>query len=478
MSVFEGKRNQRIVGLFTALAIGLVGVLVMRFSKAASPATAIEIEGTTLSGVQVVDVNGASGGKAIQFGAATATHYVDPAGNDTGSGLANEPWKTLQKAADSAPAGSVVTVRSGTYTPFKVARPGLTFVAAAGSTPTIQGQANLRGDIDITASDTVVSGLTITGCVPSTDAHNWDGFPAKGNAGIWVANADNVVISSMNIHDSHGTNTQGKPIGCAAIVVVDSVNTKVQNSEMYHNAYGVYYKGTRTAGSQTLNNKIHDNDVIMRNTTDNNNDDFGGIAIGYDTVNASAGQLAQGNIMYGNSGPSNDYGTDGGAFEIWKASYLNMTGNTISNNENILETGTDGTADCANNKFTGNTASGLSAGSSLPHSIGMILRCNKNMLIDGNTITNVNWWTFDVESGGSFAGSIANLTITNNTVSQAGQEPIYSVGVNPAGNSFNFGHNSFHSDSGKVGTDWNHVTYTSLSSWQTGTGLDTTSTWH
>jgi hypothetical protein len=41
--------------------------------------------------------------------------FVSPAGDDSGPGSLERPWRTIQKAADSAPAGSTVHIRGGVY---------------------------------------------------------------------------------------------------------------------------------------------------------------------------------------------------------------------------------------------------------------------------------------------------------------------------------------------------------------------------
>lgn len=45
-----------------------------------------------------------------------ATYFVSPQGNNSNAGTFVEPWKTVQKAADSARAGDTVLIRGGTYT--------------------------------------------------------------------------------------------------------------------------------------------------------------------------------------------------------------------------------------------------------------------------------------------------------------------------------------------------------------------------
>lgn len=50
--------------------------------------------------------------------------YVSPTGNDSNSGSASQPFATIQKAANVAQAGDVVSIAAGTYTGFTVTRSG------------------------------------------------------------------------------------------------------------------------------------------------------------------------------------------------------------------------------------------------------------------------------------------------------------------------------------------------------------------
>jgi len=56
--------------------------------------------------------------------AAAATYWVSPAGDDSHPGTASLPWRTLQRAAESAAAGDTVLIRSGTYAGFRAVRGG------------------------------------------------------------------------------------------------------------------------------------------------------------------------------------------------------------------------------------------------------------------------------------------------------------------------------------------------------------------
>ena len=45
----------------------------------------------------------------------SCTHYISPSGSDENRGTLAEPWKTLQKAFDTATAGQTVCLRGGIY---------------------------------------------------------------------------------------------------------------------------------------------------------------------------------------------------------------------------------------------------------------------------------------------------------------------------------------------------------------------------
>ena len=51
-------------------------------------------------------------------------YYVAPGGDDTASGSADEPWATLQHAADTVAPGDEVVVLNGTYAGFRLETSG------------------------------------------------------------------------------------------------------------------------------------------------------------------------------------------------------------------------------------------------------------------------------------------------------------------------------------------------------------------
>lgn len=452
--------------------VAVVGVSAVLISRAAGPTASLEPENGTLGqNASLVTDATASNGSAVRF-SAQATYYVATNGNDSANGNSSTPWRTIQKAINTVPTGATIRVRGGTYEPFSVTKSGVTIMPDTSSGVVIQGRSGVRDIILVQSSNVTISGLTVQGCVPNPTPGS---FEDNGSTGIRINDGTTgVVVRNSIIRDSHGTNNYGLPFGCMAILVHNANSATIDNNEMYHNGYGVFVLG----GGQNLaitNNRIHDNDVIIRNTPSPlNDDDFGGVAVGFMNVTASPGPTARDNTIYNNSGPSNDYTADGGAFEIFQASNLTIDHNTIYNNDNVVETGTGSSTNrCQNNVFTNNTASGKSAGSTLPQSAGLILRCADNMTISGNTITSVDWWTFMI-SRDSYSGSVSGLRITNNTISQ-NRYKIYELAFNPAGLGFVFSGNRYH-QADTFATDWNNSYVTTLSAWQSRVGLDTTST--
>jgi hypothetical protein len=92
-----------------------------------------------------------------------------------------------------------------------------------------------------------------------------------------------------------------------------------------------------------------------------------------------------------------------------------MTDNTIWDNENILETGTDrGGLPCDSNVFARNVAYGaVSQG----RSWGMFLRCASHMLIANNTFEGMQGWVFSIgQDSTRYSGGIEGMRILNNVI--------------------------------------------------------------
>lgn len=333
---------------------------------------------------------------------AGGTFYVATNGSNTASGSKTHPWRTLQKAANSAPAGSTIYVRSGTYVGVTITRSGLTFANATGEVAYVAGDSNHKNVIRISnAHDVVIRGLRVKNA------------PAKWGAGIKIDG------SSYRITVDRVVVANNRSFG---ILVEDSTSVTIKRSDIKGNEIGIQFSRAGQ-GSLITQNSIHDNNKMVVNDSLPNNDRGANAVAFYKTTGTIT---ASWNRIWGHRAVSTDYGYDGGAFEIYAASNIVMTQNSMSNNQSVIETGTDGTSGCSNLIFTRNRAIGGNDGGR--PSEGLILRCASNSLIANNTFYELSRFVFYITGGGAFAGGIENLKIRNNLSRQTGAQ-IYSLGA-------------------------------------------------
>src|SRR3990172_11161806 len=134
------------------------------------------------------------------------TYWVATDGDDSGPGSKDDPWATLQRAADSVAPGAVVYVREGTY-PQRVefhisgeAGRGITFAAAPGETvvldgSTLEAPAGQSAMIEIDSERYItIEGFEITGYGSAESGHVPIGIFVTGSA-------DHVLLSGNFIHD-------------------------------------------------------------------------------------------------------------------------------------------------------------------------------------------------------------------------------------------------------------------------------------
>lgn len=184
---------------------------------------------------------------------ALTTYYVAPSGDDAGPGSQSQPWRTLQKAGDTATAGSDVIVLPGTYAGFRVRASGradapIRFRARPGVVVDTPGPANANGDniwlrnvgyVEIDGfevrdasragiavqgePDANVAGVVVRNCL-STSNGRWGIFTAfagdlliehnetsysRDEHGIYVSNsADRVVVRDNHAHHNSSSGIQ------------------------------------------------------------------------------------------------------------------------------------------------------------------------------------------------------------------------------------------------------------------------------
>jgi len=328
---------------------------------------------------------------------------VSPGGSNSASGSRHHPWQTLQKAANSVPAGGTVWVRQGTYAGFTMVRSGLVgdptrFMAWPGDDrPVIDGDIGNRpvvvrfqGVHDVRIQGFIIrdaAGGVFNGAGVQTD---------PGSERIKII--DNVITRNQSF----------------GVYPVSSTNITVQGNDISHNAAGIYVSHAG-AGTRILDNDIHDTDRMIRNTTSPGNDDAGGDGIAF---HKTTGRITvSGNRLWSNRALSHDYGWDGGAFSIYGASNVTFSDNRMWDNENVMETGTDSGLACAGNSFVRNVAYGaVSAG----RAWGMFLRCATDMLIAQNTFVDLGWAFAIGSDSATYSGKTDGLRIINNVIDHSG----------------------------------------------------------
>ncbi len=381
----------------------------------------------------------------------TPNLYVSTHGRDNHTGSAKSPWRTIQHAVDRAPSGAVIHVAPGRYAAFVIRRPGITVSGRSSTRTTVVGNRRLRDVVRVEAPRTRITNLGISSCVPKNAPG--DGFENGGASGIGVdPGADRTTIDHVRIVGKRAYNRYHLNFACFGIALRNVNYVTVRRSVLTNGGYGVFIRGGGR-GTRILHNSIHDNNSMIRNTP-RRDDDFGGSAVGFENLTTRNGAVVAYNDIYNNVAPSHDYVTDGGGFDLFQSSNVQVRNNRMWNNENILESGYGATPVCNNDVFANNVASGRSAGSRLHHSIGMFLRCGSNMRITGNRFSHLDWWTFDIQPPNGAVGPLRGLTVTGNTITQS-YDVIWSLPTNTAGGHYNFGGNRY-SYRGALAIDWRH----------------------
>lgn len=135
-----------------------------------------------------------------------AVFSVAPGGDDNGPGTVERPWRTISKAARSAPAGALVDVRAGTYVERVVVRvsgaPGnpTTFAAHPGERVVISGKGlrRYRGNTGLIHVDGR-SNLEFTGFELRDFVDTRRRFTP---AGVWITGASrDIALRGLDVHD-------------------------------------------------------------------------------------------------------------------------------------------------------------------------------------------------------------------------------------------------------------------------------------
>jgi parallel beta-helix repeat protein len=337
--------------------------------------------------------------------ATPADVFVDPAGDDAAAGTMGSPLLTVQAAVDRVAPGQTVWLEAGSYGPFQMHRSG-TAENPISVAARRQGSARIAA---VAGAPTVDLAAVSNIALLNLDIEGPDGSLTTA---VRIDRSSAVLVEGSTVHGTRGG---------FGIDVRYSADITVRSNDIQHNAAGIRLYGEQDPSSVhdvlIEANRIHDNDSMLLNDPAPDND-YGGNGIIWHKV--SGPTVARANMLWGNRAASHDYGSDGGAFEIWGSSNLEISGNVAWDNVNVLETGSDG-PDCANILFRRNVAFVTTSG------VGLLLRCARDSVFANNVLDGMDSYAFELSdhSGGSqYAGSIAGLRIVDNIVVGS---PVYAV---------------------------------------------------
>jgi len=238
-----------------------------------------------------------------------SAYVVATTGSDSNAGTATAPWKTLQKAANVASAGDVITVKSGNYAGFYLDRSGsasapITFKAESGAT--ITGRNATTGDgINLEGANyIVIDGFTVDNSAGTisragirsvinnhTTLRNNHVYNAT-TWGIYISHSDYALIESNRSHD----NNFGDPNywNHHGIYVSDSSQyPTVRNNVVYNNGgNGIHFNGDASqGGTGMVVGAVVEGNIVYNNGAN------GGSAINCDGVRDS---VFRNNLLYNN----------------------------------------------------------------------------------------------------------------------------------------------------------------------------------
>lgn len=268
-----------------------------------------------------------------------AEYYISPTGNDANTGAIGSPWKTPQKACNSAVANSTVYAREGVWsgTAARVdtlARDGLKFTNYPGEIASFQDAAQ-----------------TIPG--PLWLVKRSRNFLVEGNAAGGVlslgltgaASATTMQKKLIHFRDAGTGGWAGNP-GCAVrrvlldgcngwgVLVESTTDAIIEDNEIRFCAVGI--KTLLAANTVIQRNEIHHQNILLNNVALGSAADAGGSAIdiNQDSTNTYVGY----NHCYENHAPSQQYGADGGFLDFYQSGVGHVIEwNVVHDNHGVME---------------------------------------------------------------------------------------------------------------------------------------------
>ena len=416
-----------------------------------------------------------------------ASYYVSTSGSDTNAGTISAPWRTGQKAANTAGAGATVYFRAGSYAPFDVNVSG----SSSGGYITFRNYAGEAAVIDG------------TGWVPSYD-----------HGLIQISNHSYIKIMGLEIRNGQSTSSTSSPAG----VMVDGADSFIQilschihditnTASSNGNAHGILIRGNSSSGDID-NVTIDSNEInalktgwsesctlvgdVVTFTVSNNlihdNNNIGVVLAGwYGTstlVDQARSGTVSGNTIYNCSTLANPYYSantcsglyvDGGANIVLDRNLVrNCDIGIAASSEKSGKLTTYVTA--RNNLIYKNATAAIEVGGYAATGSGGTDHCTfvNNTLYANDTN---NWWCGEIQIGWRTTNSIFK-----NNILYAGSQDVFVKDIATDGAAVGvFDYNDYYSTGGDSNAKWQWINQTAwdytFASWKTASGQDAHSTY-
>jgi hypothetical protein len=398
------------------------------------------------------------------------TFHVSPGGNDSNPGSSSQPWRTIQKAFNSAVPGSTVEIHAGVYnekTTLNVSGSAaggyITFRSAPGDTAILDGT-GITGDQLILILNKAY--------VRITDLELRNNLNQTFGTGIWVQGYGNHIELRRNrVHDMRAAAGGGDAMGISVYgsdavtpisdIIVDS--NQIYNCQPGHSESLVF--NGNVDSFQVTSNIVHDNNNI------------GIVMIGGEKTSATPALdharhgICRGNIVYRcRSGYGGGYA--GGIYVDGGKSIL-VERNSVSQCDIGIEIGCENKGNVADsmivrdNCIFQNDKRGLSIGGYDYPVTGMVRDC---LLLNNTVYRNDTLGTGDGELTVEYA---LNCVFRNNIFSATSQNRLMTTAVGAsAGNQYDY--NCWFAPGGNAAAtvDFGGAVYASFAEYQAGTGQD------
>jgi Bacterial Ig-like domain (group 3)/Protein of unknown function (DUF1565) len=367
---------------------------------------------------------------------AGATYYVSTTGSDSNPGTKNEPWLTIQHAANAVKAGATVYVFGGVYKEsVNFPRSGtasapITFQSYPGETAVIDGtgvsccgSSGTQGLINMVGS---LSYITVSGFeIRDYTTSNENDVPV----GVWITGSGTGIrILNNRVHNITTTSeADGNALGMA---IYGTSRTPI--TQLVISGNEVYDLRTGESESLTVNGNV--THFKITNNLVHDNDNIGIDMIGYEGVGpvgydeAMYGEVS-GNTVYNISGitnPGEGYEYDADGLYCDGCAYVTIERNVIIQTDYGIETTSENQI-CQSNgtEWSGPNNTGT-AGRGKSPCYGRYVTVRNNIFYNSNACGNsIGGYAAATKSGGASngGGSSYRDVFVNNTLYNNATQP-------------------------------------------------------